>query len=157
MENNVKGENGNLKSLIVISRTSLIVLKLIIFTFLSLNFSCVSAHLHAKIKVIAMTQLVQHPSLDQARAGILDELKINGFEIGKNIKLIEQNAQGSVANAVSIAKNFASLDLSAVVAISTTSAQTVLAAFRDNDTPIIFSSVTDPKSAGLVQDIKCSQ
>jgi len=53
MENNVKGENGNLKSLIVISRTSLIVLKLIIFTFLSLNFSCVSAHLHAKIKSVS--------------------------------------------------------------------------------------------------------
>ena len=153
MENNIKEEVKNLKSDRVSSRFLLIFLKLIFFSTLALNFPLAIALEHNKVKVIAMTQIVQHPSLDRARKGILDELKNNGYELGKNLKLIEQNAQGNIANAVLIAKNFISLKPDAIVAISTISSQTVLAASKESDIPIVFSSVTDPQAAGLVQDI----
>ena len=137
MENNIKEELKNLE--LVAPRTLTSILSLVLFVFFAFNFSYASAE-RKKVKVIAMTQIVQHPSLDSARKAILYELKINGFELGKNIKLIEQNAQGNITNAVLIAKNFASLAPDVIVAISTISAQTVLAASKDNDIPIIFLS-----------------
>ena len=154
MENNIEEEINNLKSNKINSRFLLVFLKLLLLFKLALNFPLAIALERNKVKVIAMTQIVQHPSLDRARKGILDELKTNGYELGKNLKLIEQNAQGNVANAVLIAKNFVSLKPDVIVAISTISSQTVFAAARESDIPIVFSSVTDPESAGLVRDIE---
>ena len=102
-------------------------------------------------KVIAITEIVQHPSLEQARTGLLDELKENGYEEDKNLKVIQQNAQGSIANAVLIAKKFVSMKPDAIVPISTSSAQAVSNATKSDQVPIVFSSVTDPVAAGLVQ------
>lgn len=153
MENNINEGIKSLKSSAINRPLFFVILKLIFFSLFSVNSSYASANNHLKVKVIAITQIVQHPSLDQAKKAILDELENNGFEIGKNIKLIEQNAQGNVANAVLIAKNFVNLAPDAIVAISTISAQNLLAASKGSNIPIIFSSVTDPQSAGLVRDI----
>ncbi|PCJ26283.1 MAG: ABC transporter permease [Rickettsiales bacterium] len=104
-------------------------------------------------KLIAITQIVEHPSLEQAKRGILDELKNNGYEIGVNLKVIEKSAQGSIANSAMIAKKFVSLSPDAIVAISTPSAQSVLKIARKAGLPVVFSSVTDPVAAGLVKDL----
>ena len=36
---------------------------------------------------IGIAQIVEHPALDSAREGFIDELRENGYEDGKNIKL----------------------------------------------------------------------
>ena len=103
--------------------------------------------------VIAITKIVAHPSLEQAKLGVLDELKAGGYEQGKNLKIIDENAQGSIATATAIAKKLVSIKPDAIIPISTASAQTVMNAAKDTEIPIVFSSVTDPVSAGLVKDL----
>ncbi|MES2214804.1 MAG: ABC transporter substrate-binding protein [Pseudomonadota bacterium] len=105
-------------------------------------------------KVIAITEIVAHPSLEQAKLGIIDSLKNAGYKPGINLKIIEQNAQGNISNASLIAKNFVALKPDAIVAISTPSAQSIVRAIRGTDIPLVISSVTDPVSAGIVTTIE---
>ncbi|MCF8494397.1 MAG: ABC transporter substrate-binding protein [Rickettsiaceae bacterium] len=137
-----------------LASTSILLNLLRISTLLltSLIFTINSAYATQK-KLIAITEIVEHPSLQQAKEGILDALKENGFEIGENLEVIEKNAQSSIANALMIAKQFISLKPDAIVPISTPSAQAVVKAAGNKGIPVIFSSVTDPVAAGLVQDL----
>lgn len=95
---------------------------------------------------IGITQIVEHPSLDEIRKGIIDRLAEKGYKDGEKIIINFQNAQGEMPNAQLIAKEFAeSEDL--IVAITTPSAQAALNAIKDK--PIFYSAVTDPVAAGL--------
>ena len=105
-------------------------------------------------KTIAITQIVEHPSLSQAKQGIIDELQDHGYTEGKNLTIIDKNAQGAIANAMLIAKNFVQLKPDAIVPISTPSAQSAIKAAIGTDIPVVFSSVTDPVAAGLVLDME---
>ncbi len=125
------------------------VLLLLIILFANINTSIAEDK-----KIIAITAIVEHPSLIQAKNGIIDELKANGYEDGKNLEIIDKNAQGAIANAILIAKNFVSMKPDAIVPISTPSAQTVIKAAKGSGIPIIFSSVTDPVAAGFVTDLQ---
>lgn len=99
-----------------------------------------------KVLKIGITQIVEHPSLDEIRRGIVETLDKNGYVDGENILINFQNAQGEMANAQLIAKEFND-DEDMVVAITTPSAQAAFNAIKDK--PIFFSAVTDPKAAGL--------
>src|ERR1043165_4034731 len=55
---------------------------------------------------IGFSQLVDHPALNATRQGFIDGLKSAGFEIGKNLVLDYQNAQGDVGTARNIAEKF---------------------------------------------------
>jgi putative ABC transport system substrate-binding protein len=104
-------------------------------------------------KLITITEIVEHPSLEQAKRGIIDVLQENGYELGRNLEITHKNAQGAITNALLIAKQFVSLSPDAIVAISTPSAQAAIKAVSGTDIPLIFSSVTDPVAAGLVAKI----
>lgn len=96
---------------------------------------------------IGITQIVQHPSLDAIRSGIEAGLKDQGYEVGKNLVLDYQNAQGSMENAQLIAQQFNTKEKNLVIAITTPCAQ---AAFQTvKEAPVIFSAITDPEGAGL--------
>ncbi|WP_316354436.1 ABC transporter substrate-binding protein [Candidatus Trichorickettsia mobilis] len=112
---------------------------------------------HKPQTVIAITEIVQHPALEEAKVGILDILKESGYIEGENLKIIQQNAQGNIANASLIAKNFIHLNPDAIIAISTPSAQSVLNVAKNTKIPIIFSTVTDPVAAGLVHDLSIAE
>lgn len=99
-------------------------------------------------KKVAVTTIVDHLALDDIRRGVLDQLKEDGFQEGQNLIVDFQSAQGNTATAAQIAKKFVGDRPDLIVAISTPSAQAVLAATRD--IPIIYSGVTDPISARLV-------
>jgi putative ABC transport system substrate-binding protein len=102
--------------------------------------------------LVAITQIVEHPSLAEAKRGLIDVLVENGYVPNKNIKIVEENAQGNLSLSAQIAKKLVSQKPKAIVAISTPSAQSVLKAAKENDIPVVFSSVTDPVAAGLVKD-----
>lgn len=74
-----------------LASTSILLNLLRISTLLltSLIFTINSAYATQK-KLIAITEIVEHPSLQQAKEGILDALKENGFEIGENLEVIEK-------------------------------------------------------------------
>ena len=99
-------------------------------------------------KTLAITQIVEHPSLDDIRRGIVDELADNGYVDGQNLTVNFQSAQGNTATAGQIAKQFAGDKPDAIVAISTPSAQSVVAATKQ--TPIIYTAVSDPTAAKLL-------
>jgi len=99
-------------------------------------------------KSLAITQIVEHPSLDDMRRGIIDELADNGYVEGQNLTVNFQSAQGNTATAGQIAKQFAGDNPDAIVAISTPSAQSVVAA--TTTIPIIYTAVSDPLGAKLI-------
>ena len=100
---------------------------------------------------IGISQIIENPVLDLAREGFIDALKENGFEDGKNIDIDIQYAQGDIALTTTIAQNFVSQDKDLILAISTPSAQSALQSTKD--IPILFTAVTDPVSAGLLEDL----
>ncbi len=101
-----------------------------------------------KPKTVAITQIVEHPALDASRKGIEAGLADAGFKVGENLKIDYQNAQGSTATAGQIAKKFVGDKPDVIVAISTPSAQSVVASTKD--IPVVFNAIIDPVAAKLV-------
>ncbi|MGM0835157.1 MAG: ABC transporter substrate binding protein [Bacillota bacterium] len=99
--------------------------------------------------VIGVTQIVEHPSLDAAFAGFKRALEENGYKEGENVKYDVQIAQGEMSNSQTIAGNFVADKVDLIFANSTPSAQSALQATKD--IPIVFTSVTDPVGADLVE------
>lgn len=93
--------------------------------------------------VVALTQIAPHPSLDQIRRGIEDELKTV-----EGLKIIYENAQGNITIAAQIAKRFVSLKPNVIVPITTPSAQSIYN--LATNIPVVFSGVSDPVSAKLM-------
>ncbi|MCP9061072.1 MULTISPECIES: ABC transporter substrate-binding protein [unclassified Streptococcus] len=97
---------------------------------------------------IGISQFITHQSLDATREGFVDELAKQGYVEGKNIEIDLQNAQGEQRNLKTISQQLAeSSDV--VLAIATPSAQSL--ANTTQKTPVVFSAVTDPVSAKLVE------
>lgn len=98
---------------------------------------------------IGVTQIVEHPSLDAAFEGFKMALEENGFKEGDNVTYDIQNAQNDMNNSNTIAQNLVGDEVDLIFANSTPSAQSALNA--TSDIPIIFTSVTDPVGAKLVE------
>ncbi|HEV2837970.1 TPA: ABC transporter substrate-binding protein [Streptococcus pneumoniae] len=97
---------------------------------------------------IGISQFITHQSLDATREGFVDELAKQGYVEGENIEIDLQNAQGEQRNLKTISQQLAeSSDV--VLAIARPSAQSL--ANTTQTTPVIFSAVTDPVSAKLVE------
>jgi putative ABC transport system substrate-binding protein len=97
-------------------------------------------------RVVAITQMVSHPSLDkvyQAVCAALAQADIGPYRI------VHDNAQGNLATAIQIAQRYASMRPDVVVAISTTSAQALAPALHKQAVPLVFAAVTDPQGAQL--------
>ncbi len=99
---------------------------------------------------IGVTQIVQHPALDAAVEGFKEALAERGYVEGDNVEFDLQNAQGDMATASSIAQKFANDGLDLILGVATPTSQAVVKA--DSVTPIVFTAVTDPVGAGLVDD-----
>lgn len=98
--------------------------------------------------VIGITQIVEHPSLDAAQEGFKKALE----DAGLNVKYDVHNAQGDPKNNDSIAKKLVGDKVDLIFANSTPSAQSSLNATKE--IPIVFTSVTDPIGAGLVETME---
>ncbi|MEN1988926.1 ABC transporter substrate-binding protein [Paenibacillus hubeiensis] len=101
---------------------------------------------------IAISQIVEHPSLDATREGFIAALKDAGIEENKNLTIDYNNAQGDSTNNLSIAQKIAGdskNDL--VLGIATPSALALAQQVKDK--PLLFAAVTDPLGAKLVTDL----
>ncbi|KXG78757.1 hypothetical protein AN618_00950 [Fervidicola ferrireducens] len=105
-----------------------------------------------KVFKIGISQFVEHPALDAARDGFIDGLKEAGFEEGKNVTFVIENAQGDFPTAQTIANKFVGEKVDMILAIATPSAQA--AANATKDIPILITAVTDPVAAGLVKSLE---
>lgn len=101
---------------------------------------------------VAISQYVEHPSLDATREGFLQALKDAGITEEDNLKLDYNNAQGDSTNNMTIAQKVASDDNDLILAIATPSAQAVVQQVKDKN-PVLFAAVTDPLDAKLVTNL----
>ncbi|MDO5651347.1 MAG: ABC transporter substrate-binding protein [Moraxella sp.] len=99
-------------------------------------------------KTIAITTIVDHPSLNKIHQGVVEGLGKYGYIEGQNLTVNFQTAQGNMATAGQIAKQFAADNPDVIVAISTPSAQAVVSATQS--IPVVYSAVYDPVAAKLI-------
>lgn len=97
---------------------------------------------------IGIAKIVQHPALDTVEQGIQDGLA------ARNITAVYdfQNANGDISTAAQIAAKFKADNVSVAVGIATPTAQALANAIKD--APVVFTTVTDPVSAGLVTTLE---
>lgn len=97
---------------------------------------------------IGINQLVQHPALDAATAGFIQAFE----DAGVDAEFDEQNANGEQATALTISQQFAGDDLDLALAVATPAAQAM--AQNITDIPLLFTAVTDPVQAELVDSME---
>lgn len=105
----------------------------------------------SKVFKIGITQISDHPSLDNCRKGFIEGLKNEGFTEGENIEIEFVGAQDDMAKNTQIAQKFASSGKDLVCGIATPSAQALYAACADKKIPVIFNAVSDPVAAKLAK------
>lgn len=93
---------------------------------------------------IGVTQFMTHPSLDLVKKGFEDAIKQAGIDADFD----EKNANGEVSTATLIANNYKADKKDLVFGIATPSAQQL--ANNITDIPVLFSAVTDPASAKIL-------
>lgn len=94
---------------------------------------------------VGATQIVEHPSLDRAFEGFKAALA----DAGLDVEYDYQNAQADQNNVKTISDNFVADNVDLIFANSTPSAEGALNATKE--IPIVFTSVTDPVAAKLVE------
>lgn len=105
-----------------------------------------------KVK-IGILQYAPHASLDDCYTGILEGLKAEGYENGKNCTIDYVNGQGEAETNNLTASNFVTEGDDIIIAIATPSAAAAYAAAKDKGIPVVFSACSDPIGAGLVESL----
>lgn len=108
----------------------------------------------ADMKKVYISQFVEHPALDATTQGIIDGLEENGYKNGVNLELRRESAQANAALASQIAAKFIAQDPDVVVGVATFSAQSFAKYAKSNKAKLVFSSITDPIKADLVQSLE---
>ena len=98
-------------------------------------------------KIVGIAKFVAHPALDAVEQGIIDEIKAAKPEI----ELDQQNSNADMATAAQIAQRFKERKVAVAVGIATPTAQALANQIKDR--PVVYSVVTDPVSAGLVESM----
>ncbi len=102
------------------------------------------------MRVIAIANLMSHPILDTVQENLLAELKREGYEDGKNVRIILRNANGQMQVVPSIANELVAQDSDIIIAITTPMSQAVK---KVAQCPVVFGAVTDPVGAGLIASL----
>lgn len=109
---------------------------------------------HAKSYQISVSQFVEHPALDAVLKGFQDYMTENKVAVAYNV----HNAQANMATANQIGHQIMGENPDMILAIATPSAQACAQALKKSphmqQTPMLFTAVTDPVSAGLVKDLQ---
>lgn len=100
---------------------------------------------------IGITQISDHPSLDNCRNGFIDGLESEGFKDGENIEIEFKSASDDMAANTQIAQTFAASGKDLVCGIATPSAQALYASCYEKGIPVIFNSISDPVQAKLAK------
>lgn len=100
---------------------------------------------------IGILQLLDQSALNDAREGFEEGLADAGYS-GKKVKIDFLNAQGDQSNLRSMSERLKKDKNDINLAIATPAAQTLQKI--DKDTPMVFTAITDPKSAGLLTNTK---
>lgn len=98
-------------------------------------------------KTVGIAKFVAHPALDAVEQGIIDEIKA----AKPDVEFDQQNSNADMATAAQIAQRFKERKVAVAVGIATPTAQALANQIKDR--PVVYSVVTDPVSAGLVESM----
>ncbi|MDR3324686.1 MAG: ABC transporter substrate-binding protein [Spirochaetaceae bacterium] len=98
--------------------------------------------------VVGVSKIVSHPALDAVERGLADELEAAGL----NATFDWQNANGDVNTAAQIASRFKDEGVALAVGVGTPVAVALATVIAD--APVVFTAVTDPVAAGLVDKLE---
>jgi len=101
---------------------------------------------------IGISQLVTHPALDATTEGIINGLAEKGYIEGDNLEIDYQNSELDMSLVATIAQQFVSDKVDAIVCIATPNSLAAIDAAKGTDIPVIFSAITDPAGSGMVAD-----
>ena len=103
---------------------------------------------------ISVSQFVEHPALNAVLSGFQDYMAEKKVDAQYNV----HNAQANMATANQIGHQIMGEKPDMILAIATPTAQACAQALKKSphmlNTPMLFTAVTDPVSAGLVKDLK---
>ncbi len=104
---------------------------------------------------VGILKYVTAPALDNAEQGIVDALAEAGYVDGENIKIIYQNPEANPSTLTNAAISLVN-ECDILFGIATPAAQALKAEIENQgkDTPLVFTAVTDPVSAGLVESVE---
>ena len=109
---------------------------------------------HAEAYRVSISQFVEHPALDAVLKGFRDYLTEHHIAVTYKV----HNAQANMATAGQIAGQIMGERPDMIVAIATPTAQALAQALKKaphmQQTPFLFTAITDPLAAGLVTDLK---
>lgn len=101
---------------------------------------------------IGIVQIMEHTSLNTIRDAVVDRLAELGYKDGENCEIDLQQANGESATVTQILDQFKANGDDIIIAITTPCAQ--LAAPYSEEIPVVFSAVTDPVGAGIVDSLE---
>ena len=101
---------------------------------------------------IGVVQIMEHASLNTIRDAVVSRLDELGYKDGENCTIDLQQANGESTTVQQILDQFKADNVDVIVAITTPCAQ--LAAPYSEEIPVVFSAVTDPVGAGIVDSIE---
>ncbi|MEW6261489.1 MAG: ABC transporter substrate-binding protein [Thermodesulfobacteriota bacterium] len=118
--------------------------------FLALVLFFIPGSLFAAEKMvkIGVTKIVSHEALDADERGFEAALAGAGLKEGVQVTYDRRNAQGEMTKANAIAKSFNDTKVDLIHSIATPTTQAIVNIVKN--IPVIFSSITDPVSAGIV-------
>ena len=101
---------------------------------------------------VGISQFAERGSLDNCREGFLQGLEEAGYVEGENLTVIYENAQSDTGTAATISDSFVSQGVDLVCAIATPTAMSAYNSCMDTEIPVIYTAVSDPLSAGLIDE-----
>lgn len=104
-----------------------------------------------KVYKIGLTQIVTHPALDAIREAFIEVMAEEGFVEGVNVEYDYLCPEGDMSVAKTIADKFVSEPKDLICPLTTPCTQAIAAAAEGSGIPVVFSAVTDPVLAGIVE------
>lgn len=104
---------------------------------------------------VGIVKYVDDASLDQIQKAIQDELDKKGDELGVTFDYADytKNGQADSTTLNQIASDLIADQVDVIVPIATPAAMIMQTATEDNQIPVVFSAVSDPVGAGLVESL----
>lgn len=110
----------------------------------------------SKVYKVGIVQYVDDASLNQIVASVQEELDAKGKELGVTFDYGDYTYNGQADATVmnQIASDLEAEDVDAIVPVATPVAMVIQASTAEAQTPVVFSAVSDPVSAGLVESLE---
>ena len=104
---------------------------------------------------VGIVKYVDDASLDQIESAIQAELDAKGQELGVTFDYADytKNGQADSTTLNQIASDLVADNVDVIIPIATPAALIMQTATEENQIPVVFSAVSDPVSAGLVESL----